>query len=50
MQSLLESLLNYIMRHQHETFVELRSDHEAPPWAPTNKGHGITSWPWGTTM
>ena len=31
------------------TFVELHPKHEAPPWAPTNKGHGITSWPWGTT-
>jgi len=66
MQSLLESLLNYIMRHYHETFVELRPNHEAPPWAPTKRGHGITSWPdheapprnhhgitswpWGTTM
>jgi len=27
----LESLLNYI--------------NEAPPWTPTNRGHGITSWP-----
>jgi len=31
MQSLLESLLNYITRHHHETFVELRPDHEASP-------------------
>jgi len=29
--------------------MELRPNHEAPPWAPTNRGHGITSWPWGTT-
>jgi len=49
MQSLFESLLNYIMRHRHETSMELRPNHEAPPWAPTKKGHGITSWPWGTT-
>jgi len=26
-----------------QTFVELCPNHEAPPWAPTNKGHGITS-------
>ena len=25
--------------------MELRPKYEAPPWAPTNKGHGITSWP-----
>jgi len=31
------------------TPMELRLDHEAPPWAPTNKGHRIMSWPWGTT-
>ena len=31
------------------TFVKLCPNHEAPPWAPTNRGHGITSWPWGTT-
>jgi len=43
MQSLLESLLNYIMRHHHKTSVELRPNHEAPQRAPTNKGHGITS-------
>jgi len=24
-------------------FVELRPKHEAPPWASTNRGHGITS-------
>jgi len=30
-------------------FVELRPKYEAPPWTPTNRGHGITSWPWGTT-
>jgi len=29
--------------------VKLRPDHEAPPWTPTSRGHGITSWPWGTT-
>jgi len=33
--SYIEFLLNYIMRHHHET--------------PTNRGHGITFWPWGTT-
>jgi len=64
MQSLLESLLNYIMRHHHE-LRELRPKYEAPSWAPTNRGHGIMSWPmrhhhativelrrdqWGTTM
>ena len=32
-----------------QTFVELCPNHETPPWAPTNRGHGITSWPWGTT-
>ena len=27
------------------TFVELRPNHETPPWAPTTKkGHGIMSW------
>ena len=25
--------------------MKLRPKNEAPPWAPTNKGHGITSWP-----
>jgi len=38
------------MRHHHETFVGLRPNHEAPPWALTKRGHEITSWPWGTTM
>jgi len=37
MQSLLESLLNYIMMHHHKTFVELRSNHEAPLWAPSKR-------------
>jgi len=46
MQSLLESLLNYIMRHHHETFVELRPNHEAPPWALTKK----RSWNYVLTM
>ena len=27
------------------TFMELRYNHEAPPWASTNRGHGISSWP-----
>jgi len=49
MQSLIESLLNYIMMHHHETFMKLRPNHEAPPWTPTNRGHRITSWSWGTT-
>jgi len=31
MQSFLESLQNYIMRHHYETSVELRPNHEAPP-------------------
>jgi len=31
------------------TFVELRPNHESPPWTPTNRGHGITFWPWGIT-
>jgi len=46
MQSLRESLLNYIMRHHHETFGELRPNHEEPPWAPTKKG----SWNYALTM
>ena len=25
--------------------MELRPKHETPPWAPTNRGHGITYWP-----
>jgi len=31
-------------------FVELRLKYDAPPRTSTNMGHGITSWPWGTTM
>jgi len=42
-------LTNYIMRQHYETFMELCPNHEALPWAPTKKDHGITSWPWGTT-
>jgi len=34
------------MRHHHETFVELRPNHKAPPL----NLRGITSWPWDTTM
>jgi len=37
------------MRHHHETFVKLRLNREAPPWAFTKKSHGITFSPWGTT-
>jgi len=47
--AILESLLNYIIRHHHETFAGLHPNNEVTPWAPTKKGHEITSWTWGTT-
>jgi len=53
MQSLLESLLNYILRHHYETLLRgswnyvhyLRHHHEL-----SLRGHEITSITWGTTM